>query len=188
MPQALPTGETGRARKIPFREPVSPSTASSWSTTMRPQPLARDPELLLGHADFVRALARSLLADPGAADDVAQEALVKGLEQPPTAVNSLRSWLARVVRNLALQHRRGDARRSGRETSVARTEHVPSTADVIEREAVRTNVVRAVLALEEPYRTVVLLRFYESRPPREIAATLKVPVATVHTRTKRALA
>ncbi|MEZ5989327.1 MAG: carboxypeptidase regulatory-like domain-containing protein [Planctomycetota bacterium] len=45
----------------------------------------------------------------------------------------------------------------------------------------------AVAALDGPYREVVLLRFYEGLPPREIASRLEVPVATVRTRVRRAL-
>ena len=155
---------------------------------MKPAARSLAPDLLLGQADFVRALARSLLADPAAAEDVSQEALVAGLERPPDEAGALRGWLARVVRNLASQRGRGEARRAARERTVARAERISSTAEVLEREAARASVVRAVLALEEPYRTVILLRFYESRAPRDIAALLDVPVETVHTRTKRALA
>ena len=142
---------------------------------MKPTTSGLSPDLLLGQADFVRALARSLLADPGAAEDVAQEALVAGLERPPQEAGALRGWLARVVRNLALQLGRGEARRAARELLVARTERTPSTTDVVEREATRVAVVREVLALEEPYRSTVLLRFFESRAPREIAALSRRP-------------
>src|SRR5262245_2004586 len=48
-------------------------------------------------------------------------------------------------------------------------------------------VVSSVLALEEPYRDVVLLRFFEDLPPREVARRLGVPTETVRTRTRRAL-
>lgn len=155
---------------------------------MKPTPLALGPERLLGEADFVRALSRSLLADRAAADDVAQDALVAGLEHPPEHAGVLRAWLARVVRNFAIQRGRGEARRAAREGQVARAERIPSAAEVLEREAARTSVVRAVLALEEPYRTAILLRFYEGQPPRAIARQLRLPVETVHTHTKRALA
>jgi len=146
------------------------------------------PAALLGEADFVRALARSLLADAAAADDVAQEVLVAGLGRGPEQAGALRAWLASAVRKLVHLRRRGEARRAAREERAARLERLPSTAEVVEREALRAAVVRAVLALDEPYRTVILLRFYEGVPPRAIAARLGVPVETVQTRTKRALA
>ena len=48
-------------------------------------------------------------------------------------------------------------------------------------------VVEAVLALEPPYRDVILLRFCEELPPREVAAQLDIPVNTVRTQTRRAI-
>jgi hypothetical protein len=49
-------------------------------------------------------------------------------------------------------------------------------------------VVKAVLELDEPYRSTVLLRYYEDLPPRDIAKAMKIPVETVRTRLKRSLA
>ncbi|HVS16998.1 MAG TPA: sigma-70 region 4 domain-containing protein [Planctomycetota bacterium] len=46
---------------------------------------------------------------------------------------------------------------------------------------------RLVLELEEPSRTVVLLRYYTQLPPRTIARRLGVPVTTVHGRLQRGL-
>jgi len=155
---------------------------------MKPTISTLSPEMLIGQADFVGALSRSLLADPHAADDVAQETLLAALEAPPAEAGALRGWLARVARNFALQRGRGERRRTAREHGAARPERIPSTADVLERESARAAVVRAVLELDEPYRTAILLRFYEGRAPREIAELLELPIDTVHTRTKRALA
>ncbi len=46
----------------------------------------------------------------------------------------------------------------------------------------------ATLALAEPGRSTILLRFFEGLPPREIAARQRVPVETVRSRVRRALA
>ncbi len=155
---------------------------------MQPPPLSLSPESLISHAGFVRNLSRSLLLDPGAADDVAQETWITALERPPRSLESLRGWLASVARSLARQRTRGEERRTRREAVAARAERIPSAAEVVEREALRSAVVQAVLALPEPSRTTVLLRFYEEKSPREIAALLRVPVETVRTRLKRGLA
>lgn len=145
-------------------------------------------EALVSHADFVRGLARSLLRDAHAAEDVAQETLVRALEHPPRSETTLRSWLATVTRNFARQRARRAGRRRSHELAAASpAEPLPSTADVLEREAIRAEVVQAVLALSEPQRTAVLLRYYEGRPPREIAARLGIPVETARTRIKRGL-
>lgn len=149
-----------------------------------------DHELLLTHAAFVRGLARSLLRDEHQAEDVAQQTLAIALEKPPARTDGLRGWLATVARNLVRERGRRDVRRDVWEQRAARPEGsgAPSPEDIVAREALRRTVVEAVLQLDEPYRDVLLLRFYEELPPRRIAARLDMPVETVRTRIKRGLA
>ncbi len=147
------------------------------------------PESLLSHSDFIRRLAWRLLRDEHQVEDVVQDTFVAAIERPPPDESGVRSWLGVVTRNLALKKRRSDTRRRKREETVAaRTVRVPTAQTILEREAVRQRVVTAVLELDEPYRSVVLLRFFESLPPRDIARSLDVPVETVRTRLKRACA
>ena len=145
------------------------------------------PESLLAHADFVRALARRLVLDEHQAEDVAQETWLAALEKPPRAVGAVRSWLATVTRNFARLAMRGESRRAARERVAARPEGAPSAEEIVEWEGVRRRVVEAVLSLELPYRDVILCRFYEELPPRDIATRLGLPVETVKTRLKRGL-
>ncbi|MEQ8765210.1 MAG: sigma-70 family RNA polymerase sigma factor, partial [Planctomycetota bacterium] len=145
-----------------------------------------DPELLLEHGPFIRALARQLLNDHLRAEDAVQETWLTGLRRPPEDRHALRAWLARVVRNRAIQMRRADRRRDRREASVARSPDVPSPEEILEREALRRRIVEAVMTLEEPYRSTVLLRFFDELPPRLIAKRLSLPVETVKTRLWRA--
>ncbi|MCI0585284.1 MAG: sigma-70 family RNA polymerase sigma factor [Planctomycetes bacterium] len=147
-----------------------------------------DPQALLAHADFVRALARTLVHDAARADDLAQETWVATLEHPPRTVESSRGWLLTVLRNLARRLSRAEIRRTRWESAAARPEPVPSSHDIVAREESRRRVVEAVLALEEPYRSAIVLRFYEDLPPRAIARRLAVPVETARTRIKRGLA
>jgi RNA polymerase sigma-70 factor (ECF subfamily) len=149
---------------------------------------ALSPESLLSSAGFVRNLARSLLRDPHSADDVAQEALLTAMQKPPRSERGLRGWLASVVRSVARDRARSEGRRKWREASAARAEGTLSAAEILEREALRAEVVRAVLGLSEPSRSAVLLRYYEDKAPREIARLQGVPVETVRTRIKRGLA
>src|SRR5688572_30476012 len=144
-------------------------------------------ESLLLHDRFVRALARKLLSDRHAAEDIAQETWVAAIEAP-CAAPSLPRWLASVVKNLAHKAQRVERRRGWRESAAARPESVPSTSELLDREAARTELVEAVFALEEPYRDAVVLRYFENLSPRAIAKRLGVPVETVRTRLKRALA
>ncbi|HKD99892.1 MAG TPA: sigma-70 family RNA polymerase sigma factor, partial [Planctomycetota bacterium] len=146
------------------------------------------PEGLIAHAGFVRQLARALVRDESIADDVAQETWRAALESPPRRGGPLRPWLATLARNFARRHWRGESRRSARERAAAREEATPSAdARLQHAESLRV-VVDAVLALPEPYRSALLLRYYEDLPPRAIAEREGIPVETVHTRLRRALA
>ena len=149
-----------------------------------PTPLQR----LLAHEGFLRELAARLVADPGTADDVVQETWLAAMRRPPTSGGSARGWLGAVARNAARMSWRTQERRARRERAAARPEALPSASDVLEREHARRAVVAAVLRLDEPYRTTILLRFYEGLAPREVARRCDVPVETVRTRTRRALA
>lgn len=151
-----------------------------------PSPWTPTPEALLAEHAWARRLAYRLVRDASLADDLAQEACVRALGHAPAG--GPRAWLASVVRNLARQGRRERGRRTRREEVAARSEGLPSAAEALERLAVQQDVVRAVLALEEPYRSTIVLRFYEELPPRRIAARQGVPVATVKTRLARGLA
>ncbi len=147
-------------------------------------------EDLLANAGWVRGLAARLVGDSSAAEDVAQDTLLAALgeRRRPGHGGSLREWLGAVARNLARERRRKDARRVERETRAARAEAAePSAADVVARAATHRTLVEAVMELDEPYRTAVLLRYFENLPPREVAKRTAVPVETVRTRLKRAL-
>lgn len=146
-----------------------------------------DLESLLRHADFVRSVARRLVLDEHQVDDVMQQTWLAAIQSPAPRKALLRGWLARVARNRAADLMRGERRRARRERAVARPDRAPSAAQALERFTLHRQVVDAVLALEEPYGSTVVLRFYDELPPREIAAIQGVPVATVRTRLRRAI-
>ncbi|MBL8858696.1 MAG: sigma-70 family RNA polymerase sigma factor [Planctomycetes bacterium] len=144
------------------------------------------PESLIEHREFVRALARRLLADDHGAEDVAQEACIAALESPPRSGEALRAWLARVTRNLSINTLRERNRRARREQLVARPEATEEGIDA--RLHAQRRVIEAVMALREPFKTAIWMRWYENLPPREIARRTRVPVETVKSRLKRGLA
>ena len=146
------------------------------------------PDVLLEHANFVQGLARSLVLDEHAAADIAQQTWVAALEHRPDASRPLRSWLSRVARNFVRLARRTEGRRKRLERGVVTSDVVPPSDVIVEREEVRRQMIDAVLALNEPYRSAILLRYYVDLPPRSIVDRLDVPVGTVKTRLKRGLA
>jgi RNA polymerase sigma-70 factor (ECF subfamily) len=142
---------------------------------------------LASHHVFVRSLARGLVGPEGF-EDVAQETLLAGLERRPSHEGALRGWLAATARNIAGKFHRGKARRRRRELAAAQPEALPSSHELVERIELEQAVVRAVLALREPQRSAVLLRFYEGHPTAAIAQRLQVPADTVRARLRRGLA
>ena len=57
-----------------------------------------DPDFYLAHEGYVRALARRLVYDRHAADDLFQAAWLAALQRPPRDGSTPRRWLARIVR------------------------------------------------------------------------------------------
>jgi len=141
---------------------------------------------LLGHANGLRALARALLGDEHAAEDVLQDTWVAALEGPGGMCDRPAGWLHGVTRKLALKRRRGEGRRAARERLVSRPERVAAVDEGIAEREVLRSVVEAVLGLDEPYQSVVVMRYYQDLPPRAIAERQGVPVATVHSQLHRA--
>lgn len=143
---------------------------------------------LLAHEPFVRAIARDLLRDPHAADDVAQDTWLRALLRGPGNALALPGWLARVARNRAADLHRSRARRARREANAAGGSAMEQEAVhvTVQRLGVQRDVVAAVLELAEPYRSVVVLRYYHDLEPTEIAARLGTKASTVRTQLVRA--
>lgn len=180
--RGLPPGERGR-------DGLNHLPAAAGLNRRPMEPASRVPiELLLEHRGWVRAVARALVADANVADDVEQDAWLAALRHPPRHADALRGWLARLVRHRAANARRGDARREVREASHGDARRSTDPADAFARIEAHERVVRAVLALAEPYRTTVVLRFYDELTGPQIAERTGVALETVRTRLKRAMA
>jgi RNA polymerase sigma factor (sigma-70 family) len=142
---------------------------------------------LLSQARWVRGLARSLAGDAHLAEELAQDVWVAALEKPPDTDRSVRGWLATVLRRRWRDLRRERSRREERERVGARPEGVGAADELVERASIQRRLVGAVLELDEPYRSTVLLRFFEDLPQREIARRMGTTTATVNSRLTRAL-
>jgi len=147
-------------------------------------------EALLAEADHVTALARALVTDPATADDVAQATWMDVLRARRHSIVDPRAWLATIVRRRALRARRSETRRAHHERAAVATrtdDSAPSTAELAARVAMHRELVDAVLALDEPYRETIVLRFFENLDADAIALRMQTKRNTVRSRLQRGL-
>lgn len=136
----------------------------------------------------IRRLARSLLSDPSLVDDVVQDTLATSLSRPPRNEQAIRAWISKVVRNFAAQNQRSESARNARQEDASRPEAGEATQEIVERAATHKLVVEAVLGLREPYRSTILMRYFDELSPSSISKRLGIPLPTVESRLSRGLA
>lgn len=146
---------------------------------------------LLGQERWLRALARRLVRDAATADDLVQETWFRTLRSrggqgDTIAAHDARSWLTRVLTNVWRERGRAETARAGRERRAASAEALPSAREALERVELQRGLAAIVLELAEPYRSVVVWRYYEGRSAAEIAGQLGEPAARVRWRLMRA--
>ncbi len=133
-------------------------------------------QLVKTHSDSMLKAAYAVLKNRDDAEDAVQEAFMKLMEKQPdfTDDEHAKAWLLRVTINLSKNMLKASWRKNksvSEETSY--TENEPD------------GVLFYVMKLEENYRTVIHLYYYEGYSIKEIASILKLPSATVGTRLKR---
>jgi len=145
-------------------------------------------DLLASHGASLRALARHLVRDTQRAEDLVQDTLAAALARPPARGGDLRGWLATALARRASNVRRGEARRTLRERTVARAEALRGADTVASEVELAKRLAAHVDALAPPLREALFLRYFEDSATRHIAARLGVPLSTVKSRLERGLA
>ncbi|MCZ6793745.1 MAG: RNA polymerase sigma factor, partial [Planctomycetota bacterium] len=157
---------------------------------MQDHPRHFDPQLLLENVRWMQPLALRLVGDPDDADDVLQDTWVAAVSTRPATVRVHPSrWLTGVLRRVAARVHRDRATRVRHERVAVEASSVsdPTPTQLLERAEVQRVLLETVLALDEPYRSTILLRFFEDIAPREIARRYRLAVPTVKTRLRRGL-
>ena len=98
----------------------------------------------------------------------------------------LKAWLSVVARSRAIDRYRELSRRGDvplEDTLIV--DRIGAADRVLARET-RQDLIRAVEALEEPDREILIRRYYREQKPREIALALDLPVKQVENRLYRA--
>ena len=140
---------------------------------------------LLEQREWLQRLACRLLGVGPDADDLTQETLARALAAPAPRAFS-RAWLARIARNLFAERRRSEAGRRSREEVAARPE-ATGDSDAVDRADLQRVLLEAVLRLEEPSRTAVILRYLEGQSYEDIALRQKASVPAIRKRVSRAI-
>ena len=148
--------------------------------------------LVLKYQKRVYRFVAALLGRTDTAEDMVQEAFVKGY----LALNDFElgrpfyPWISTIARNLALNH----IKRDERERPISEIDdflyQVPdSSANPLERMIEKENdkrLLRAIMALPIQFRSVFILRMFEKMSYEEIARYLNISVGTVDSRLHRA--
>ena len=140
-------------------------------------------QLVGRHREGVINVVYRMCGDANPAEDTAQEAFIRAWQHLPSYKprSPFRNWVYRIATNAAL-----DVLRRERETvdvdalPLANSDDGPEAA--VEREERGQRVRRAVLALPDASRAVLVLREYEGLSYKEIAETLGIPIGTVMSR------
>jgi RNA polymerase sigma-70 factor (ECF subfamily) len=156
---------------------------------MGDNPTGPEIDALLSQADWLHRLARCLVHNRPDADDLVQETWVAAMRSPPEAGRPARPWLNQVMRNLIRMDLRGAGRRRTREDQVGAldSQEAPSPEALLERLELQRMVGALIKELEEPFRSTLLLRFFEGRLPADIARAQGVPAGTVRWRIHQGL-
>ncbi len=141
-------------------------------------------ELWHQHASSLRLLARMRCLS---ADDCVQEAFIRLASEDPEPEDA-HAWLARVVRNLSIDHARRDGRSQVREQRAARPEgQWFTTTETNDLELSGTDCEVALRSLPTELREIVVAHLWNNLPFRKIAEILDMPASTVHRRYREAL-
>ena len=155
--------------------------------------LARGDEESLGalydrHADGLLGLALKLLRERQEAEDAVHDLFVevwqRAGEYDPRR-GSVRTWIAMRLRSRCLDRlRRAKVRRDKTPEPVV----TAAPPEAIERAVDEPRVRAALATLGEPQREVVLLSYFGGLSSAEIAERLAIPIGTVKSRLRAALA
>jgi RNA polymerase sigma-70 factor (ECF subfamily) len=145
--------------------------------------------------DKIRGAAYRFLGSEDEARDVAQETFLKAYRALPGFKQEARfsSWLYQIAVNLSrdrLRRRKGRAHLSLEaleEAGAVVAARAPEGLDLVLQLDLRRAVRRAIGALSEEQREVVILKEYQGLTFLEIAQTLGLPISTVKTRLYRGL-
>lgn len=139
--------------------------------------------LVTRHQRVLFKVALRMLGDPADASDATQAAFVKAFQNLRSFDPRFRffSWMYRILLNECLNARRG-RRRHEQEEAAFELAGNGTPLEALERSERRQRVQKALLALTDEYRQVIVLRHFADLSYDDIAATLEIPAKVVKSR------
>jgi RNA polymerase sigma-70 factor (ECF subfamily) len=141
----------------------------------------------------VFGLAVGILADRGAAEDVAQEALFRAWRHAPvfdSRRGSVENWVLTITRNLsidALRKRRSTPTDPDELVALARASTSVPMEDAVDSRSMSTSILRALESIPSDQRRAVVLSSLYGRTALEISEIESIPLGTSKTRIRAGL-
>ena len=139
------------------------------------------------HHDRLFSFFYRMTADPPASEDLTQEVFVRMLKYRGSfgEDSEFRAWMYQIARNVRADHFR--KRMAETELPVDMRVHERPASVQVERDEELSVLQRALLALPEDKREILILARYEEMKYEAIAALLQIEVGAVKVRVHRAL-
>lgn len=139
------------------------------------------------HQNEMYRFAYSYVKNREDALDVIQESVVKAIDSSKSLkdITSIKAWIFKIIANEANQLFRKNKRYAG-DIDLENLEQEDGT-DTLTEYINRQTVLKAVMNLEEKYRMIIILRYFENMQIREIGSILGLNRSTVKSRLYKAL-
>jgi RNA polymerase sigma-70 factor (ECF subfamily) len=198
-----PQSATPRPATLPGGGAAAVPPSGAEPPRLAPEQMARFKAVVLPHLDSAYNLARYLVRDPVAAEDIVQDAFIRALRAfEGYRGGDARAWLLAIVRNRCMTWLRTSAHdplsgltdgalpegvvqvQGGEGWPPGGEAETPET--LLLRRGDSGLMTRLLQALPESFRDVLVLRELEELSYREIAGVIGAPIGTVMSRLARA--
>jgi RNA polymerase sigma-70 factor (ECF subfamily) len=145
-------------------------------------------ELYERHHDRLFAFFYRMTGDSAASEDLAQEVFLRMLKYRNTfrEASDFRAWMYQIARNVRADHFRKRHPETTLLDQAIPSDHSPPHIEIEKREQLSV-LQRALLALPEDKRELLILARFEELTYETIATVLSIEVGTVRVRVHRAL-
>jgi len=174
-------------QELVLNQPVGTAKSELVREAAQADPRREFEERLAECGPLAFRVARGVLRNTEDAEDVAQEALLRGYKnfERLRDRSRFRGWLVRISFRLALDRLRSAKRREKRDSLWSQPAHLPPAAtveDVAASNQFQGHLERALEELPEKFRLALLLSAMNGYTTAEIASMLGVPLGTVKSR------